>query len=508
MKAVKLLSFLFLGAWVVFSLTACSPDLNVVNQNAPDTERALASPSDVESLIAGSYLDWWAATQYSAPSMGLSTAADELTSSWGNWHMQNASTEPRIPYDNSPSYRYRAFAENSWYNCYSAISSANDGLKQIANGLIIEDELRTHRAKTFAKFVQGLAHGWLALFHDKAFVVDETVDLTTTQLDFQPYDKVMEAALGFLQEALTLAQEKDFTLPENWINGNPLTSAEFQKLIHTYMARFMAQVARTPEERAAVDWNAVLAHAEQAIDKDFIVQGDGNIWWSRLQLQGQHPIWVRADYMNSLGPADTSGNYQAWLNTPVQDRLPFLIHTADKRFPVGDPEGTGAYIRYAGQPRHRPDRGTYHFSYYLHYRFNEHLLSGATGSIYLIVKEEPMFLKAEALIRLGRKDEAAAIINQTRVNNGGLPPVTGDDPDLMKKLIYEKRLECWTTSGGLAFFDARGWGILVSGTPLHWPVPGKELEILQQEIYTFGGVGGPAAAPKRSREDVFAVFPE
>ena len=42
---------------------------------------------------------------------------------------------------------------------------------------------------------------------------------------------------------------------------------------------------------------------------------------------------------------------------------------------------------------------------------------------------------------------------------------------------------------------------MVEGTPLHFAVPGKELEILQKLLYTYGGVGNeggtlaPAAAP-------------
>ena len=34
-----------------------------------------------------------------------------------------------------------------------------------------------------------------------------------------------------------------------------------------------------------------------------------------------------------------------------------------------------------------------------------------------------------------------------------------------------------------------------AGTPLHFPVPAKELQTLQLPVYTFGGVGGEAAAP-------------
>jgi len=61
---------------------------------------------------------------------------------------------------------------------------------------------------------------------------------------------------------------------------------------------------------------------------------------------------------------------------------------------------------------------------------------------------------------------------------------------------YEKGIELFCTASGISYFDRRGWGELVTGTPIHFPLPGQELEILQMANYTFGGVGGPGSAPK------------
>jgi hypothetical protein len=106
----------------------------------------------------------------------------------------------------------------------------------------------------------------------------------------------------------------------------------------------------------------------------------------------------------------------------------------------------------------------------------------------------------------------AALINKTRVNNGGYPPATAaagkgsvdqdrdpkDGATLWQMLKYEKHLEILMTGAGLEYFDNRGWGDLVTNTPIQWPIPAKELNVLQREIYTFGG-GGEGSAPKRSR---------
>jgi hypothetical protein len=120
-------------------------------------------------------------------------------------------------------------------------------------------------------------------------------------------------------------------------------------------------------------------------------------------------------------------------------------------------------------------------------------------------------IKAEALTRLGREAEALPLINAYREGNGGLAPVTaagvpevdgrctprtldGECGDLFEALKYEKRLEVYLTGMGVAYYDDRGWGDLVTGTAIHFPIPGEVLEQLQQGIYTFGG-GGPGSAP-------------
>ncbi|MFQ6115647.1 MAG: hypothetical protein ACE5NG_16425 [bacterium] len=129
----------------------------------------------------------------------------------------------------------------------------------------------------------------------------------------------------------------------------------------------------------------------------------------------------------------------------------------------------------------------------------------------IFLPEENDFLIAEALLWTGGSDEEiAAIIDKTRVNNGGYPPAMevtsgrGDvrDPrsplpgsSLWAMLKYEKHIEILMTGAGVEYYDNRGWGDLVTKTPIQWPVPARELEVLREEIYTFGG-GGPGSAPK------------
>src|SRR6056297_2079135 len=119
---------LLLGIAASLLLMSGCQDLNVTNTNEPDRERALSSPADLETLIKGTYRTFYFAGEGYEPNFALSVSADELSSSWGNFGMQDLGSEPRTPYNNDPSYSYSAVAEVPFSDAYSAISAAVEGL--------------------------------------------------------------------------------------------------------------------------------------------------------------------------------------------------------------------------------------------------------------------------------------------------------------------------------------------------------------------------------------------
>ena len=54
---------------------------------------------------------------------------------------------------------------------------------------------------------------------------------------------------------------------------------------------------------------------------------------------------------------------------------------------------------------------------------------------------------------------------------------------LLDALKWEKRMETAFTGYGQWYIDARGWGDLVMGTPLEWPVPYQELFARGRQSY-------------------------
>ena len=514
-------------ALLAFGLTACDSlseltELEVVNENNPERARALQEAGDIESLVSSGFLITYNGTfDYGSAAISLSATADETSCSWGNTGLQQLSSEPRVAWPNTSSWNYANVSENPWYDQYEALSSIYDGLKAIEADPLLCDEIDCDRATAFGKFVQGYATGWLGLMYDSAFIFDESIDLETDVLELQPYPAVITSAIGYLQEAITLANGAGWTLEGNWMNGYQHSGTDMAQISHALIARLMTQMARTPAERAAVDWATVISHIDAGPAFDVMIDGDGeNNWFNDLLWYGAQSgstTWGRADYKTigwselDVGPGT---GYADWLNTPVADRNEFELHVQDLRI-MPDPDSSrswGLDFMYRGASTFRSNRGTYHYSNYIHHRYDDYPHGGYTSPTPLILQEAMQLVKAEGLMRQGNNAAAAAIINDTRVTRGGLPPAAAGDADLMDKLIYEYRIENFMGCAGCAFFTRRGWAAHaptgpshnqgpVEGTQVHFAMPGQELEILQKLPYTYGGVGNeggslaPSAAP-------------
>jgi len=496
-------------------------DLDVTNPNEPDRERVLATPQDVQALISTSFQAYFDNAQQTNPNIPTSAMADNLTGGFFDFGVADMTTEPREAFDASPLNTRGFVGRAPWSRLYPIISNVNDGLAAIEDGLRISTGSggdQTARAQAFAKFVQGISHGYLALYYDQALILTEDADLELMDpTDFRPYREVGDVALEMLDEAIAIAQSNDFAIPSSsdWINGVSLSSDDFIRLVNSYAARIVAYMPRNWEDRAQVDWNEVLRRIEAGIQSDFAPEGQLNSWESNMRrlytrVRARPSDHVRPDNM-ALGPADVSGAFQEWFATQSSDRMPFQIVTPDRRIHGADgPDSEGRYVGYDVNTIWPEGRGTYRWSYYYYHR---HGLGDSwyVGPQVTMSRTEMDLLKAEALIRLGRADEAVPLVNLTRVQNGELPPVTVDGPpatadcvprkvtgecgSLWDALIHERSLENMAIEGAMTWADYRGLGRLQEGTVLHFPVSGIELENLGLEVYSFGGVGGEGAAP-------------
>lgn len=527
-------------ASLLVATIACD-DLEVTNPNNPNRETVVENPQDVLALISNGLLQWFNRSAGTSPAVALSVMADEFSTGFADFGGQDLSREPReainngVPPANAPPHHV------TWPDYYNNIAALNTALAAVAQkNLTLRNSAGvdvTTEAIAFAKFMQGLNHGYVALMFDKGYVYHESTDpnsLSTADVNglIRPYREVMDTALAELNAALTLASSKTFSYPSSapnlWFLGFPRTNQELVRIIHTYMARLMVYVARSPAERQALDWNAIIAHIDQGITSDFAVNGTIDAVESSFKNRASRQRtttpgdFMRVD-MRLVGPADQGTGFATWYATPWVNRNPYRMTTVqDRRIDGLTPRPTtcqqaptsascGLYMGFHSSTVFSLDRGLGQRSFYFFHRYGQGT-SWQSGPIVLVNVAEMDLLKAEGLIRLNQAAAALPLINKYRVPNGQLLAVTvggvpGTAPNctprklggacgsLWDALWYEKRIETLGLEGGTAFYDARGWGFLVQDTPVHFPLPRRDLELLGLDIYTFGGPGGVAAAP-------------
>ena len=483
-------------------------DLQVENRNAPGRDRALATPEAVETLIQQSYRWWWWTDTHFYPGAAMAVLADGVSSSWANFGMNDASREPRERFNNSPEYAYEAVNLFAWQRAYLALSSAREGLRAVEarreEMVRVLGLARVEQMTAFATLVQAFTHSALAVIFDRSYVVTDSTVLD--ELTLSRYDVVWDSALALYDKFLDMAEGAEWTLPSIWVgcdgDWTPQRAAEVAK---AYRAAYRAQVARNPDERAAVDWDAVRADATPGLSSIYagFYRPNPECGWSWTGTKWPlllHEGWGRTDY-RMLGPADASGEWERWINAGVNARRPFNIDTDDRRVTGGAFNDDGIYFEYHGNSPFRPERGIYHFSHYQDNRWDYIYQANFEERWPVFDQKELDFLVAEADYRSGDMASVMAIVNKYRrsgglpsfANAGGVAPggsrcvpqnADGTCGDLWEALKYDKRIEVHGYRMGINYTDDRGWGDLVAGSIDQFPVPGDELQLLGLPNYT------------------------
>ena len=537
----------FLGfitvACVVGGLAGCKESLQVDNFNNPDRARVLARPSDVEGLAASQFQAVISGTigSITRPNTSMMTMAFENASGLANNGLGARSGMPRGSIGNG---RGNTYAEDN-FSTFRVLSLSARNVSDVLNrakapgfslGTSAGDE---QRLRAFAHFVHGVTLGYLAATYDSVGIPRPT-DGSVEVPPLEGYAAVNAYALTELDSALLYARKPGTTaLPTNWLTGpggEVVPADSFVRVIRSYKAKLRAQVARTPAERAAVNWAEVIADATNGIRRDLVVQMDPDKGWDyawlSTQLHYRDTNWHQMTYY-IIGMADVSGAYDTWLATNRDNRAPFLIITPDLRFPQGatrtaqqEPTADKPLVRARQYFRNRPqsqDQASqdWHNSFYDHYRWRGFADASRIGPFPIFTVAENDMLAAEGYIRTGNIAAAAALIDKTRTT-AGLPALVGavttsTDPvpggascvprvpvsptftttacgNIFEAMKWEKRMETAYTTYGAWYLDSRGWGDLPEGTPISWPVPFQELDARGKAIYDLGGVGGPSAA--------------
>lgn len=477
----KIYQFLIVALASV-TLYSCDEDLlDVPNENTPDFAKVYANGADVENVASGLYnalFDGEHSASGVEPMLGV--AADHATCSWGNFGMRDMSWEPRdMAWNNSPTYSNASYTKYSFDKWYSAIASASNVIKAIESGVEIGlNGADNNRTLAFAKFVQGVSYGNLALIFDRAHIVDEKTSAEPTLEAATAYQEVAAKALAYLEEAKALAGSS-FSIPATWMGSEAdLSNADFAKICNTSAARILSYVPRNKTENAQVDWAKVKSYADAGITSDWNVVMDNAVkWYFEAGDYLTYPGWGRVDMyvVNLMDPT---------LPPHWDDRVDFP-YPPQSTAPVDQRLLTD--FEYLSSNDFQPARGYYHFSCYRLTRYDEEYVN-AVGPKPTVSLSENDMLRAEARVYTGDLEGAAAIINAgTRVSRGKMAPVEADKEALLKAIHHERHVEMYTTGMGLQFYEMRKNDLLQKGTPLHLPIPAGILQTMGvSDFYTFG----------------------
>lgn len=523
-------SYLIGGIIAVLGVSACGDSLTVINKNNPDIDRAYATPEGVEGVIAGLGVQLYNAQRTNE---GVNTQSKVLSgesfTSVNNFGGAPRVAIPRVPISNSLGNDIQAGNRQHYYSMSAVARGAANALRAldaliVTNGaLALGSADATNRGRAFGYFVLGQALANLSYSYDSSAWVDPTVPSDSIPPLFG-YAAVNAKAVEMLDSALAAANAGMASLPTTWLSGPGYAQADFIRIIRSIRARVRVGAARTPAERAAVAWPLVIADATNGITANFATNVGGETGWSG----GYHVIqsyvtggWHSAP-MYYYGMADTTGAYSTWLATQRDSRVAFLVGTPDLRWPQGATRAaqiaespTDVNIPAPRYMRNRPAGEDvpvtgWGQSWYDHRRWGAIRVNNNTGTLVEMDRAENDLLAAEGYLRANNFAAAATLIDRTRTANG-LPALSGVVADattpvpggagcvprvpqgpgftsaacgtIWEAMKYEKRMQTAFTGFMQWFNDNRGWGDMIAGTALEWPVPYQEMQARVKPFY-------------------------
>lgn len=545
------------SAFLMLAAVACEETLVVTNDNNPDRTRVFSNAADLQVFTAGLFAVMHQGT-LGGSNDGLQTQmyvmSLENNSGLANFAMGPRGSIPRAQITNSRGSQGDGSNTHDWFRNHRAAREAALSYAAIGTPSLGSPNLDA-QGRAFARLVQGIALGNLSLAYDSASIITEADNPEADAGVIVPlsgYLAVNAAALGYLDSAIAIASANAgaFPIPVRanlWINGVAISQALFIQIARSYQAYIRANVARTPAERATVNWAQVIADAAAGITANLTPNMDPTNGWdmswhaqlySSAAWHQMSPFWT--------GMADTSGNFAAWLATPVSNRSSFSVFTPDRRFPstctaataltrgslqTCGPVNAGQSFTLMPYLRNRPTGNDIintpmQTSQYDHWRSRQLQQASRLGPYPIFTAAVLDLLEAEGYIRSGTVADyatAAARISTSRVA-AGLPTLVGAGivdtlalvpganacvprvPDIATNytttkcgniwdaMKHEYRMEALYIHYGAWFLAMRGWGDLPEGTAVEWPVPNQEMDARQQPFYGKGGVGQPGGA--------------
>lgn len=505
----------------IFLVIGCH-DLTVENLNQPDREHALATSSDLLTLLRGGHDDIFSSI-HSLWGVHMNGLSDQMTSTNAFLSFWDFAHQPRLRLDNTQTYATPGTINGPWSSFNSGVSTANSILTTIEEDgrtVLTNGNDRTHEVRAAAYLLRGVARGYLGMIYDKGYIVGPDTDVS--ELEPSSYSELISAAVTDLGRAKNLAGQvnRDFTwdfLP----NADSFSRTEFKEIANSFAARFLINEARTVREAEAWSnrrWNDIINYAETGVGQGASMPSFTATTVGSYEFYPSHPDWETFIVPLPAG----------YLPNDIKQ-----AHLLDPSYPVDYPTEAGAvldeaksqdpriqYFNYVGSNFGflDPSRNRALFTSYVDLRMNGDNSWGRSGlPMTFVTGSEMQYIIAEAYLMKGNKAAAAEALENSpfgsvptdlgpfdlpaeqdgKVDYGSAEGLAANREiaasasraEFVRALHTEYSVELHLLGGiGIQWFFMRRHNLLQEGTPLHYPIPGKELQVTGRDYYSFGGV--------------------
>lgn len=526
MKFITPLKPIMLLMACCFVISSCA-DLSIENKNDPNRERALGEASDIVKLLQGSTGDvFFAITDQ--PGVHMNGLADQMTATNAFNSFWDFAQEPRLRINNRTTYPDAFIMSDPWSDFNAGVSSANEIIRTIeidGESIILNDGTDvTQKLLAGAYFLRGISRGYLGLIYDQAYIVDPEFDPTTDEVpEPQPYGAMIDAGVADIDQALGIANSIGESFTWDFLPTEDTWSlSEFKVISNSMAARILAGRARTASEAQNMDWLQVLSYAQKGLGgpeaadggalKDFTATSEGPFIYYN-NLADWTGLIVAGDVDDGAGYLPTDIKVIKMLDSSQPTEYPAAPTVMD---PASSNDPRIGYFKYTtnfGFLSASRNRGL--FTNYWNLRMFANNNWGQSGyPIVYMTESEIEYIRAEAQLMGGNRAMAATILNESPFGTGetefsiNLPSVqigliseedqsmaggnqispTASTAAFQRALLREYSVELDLIAGiGTQWYFMRRHDLLQEGTPLHFAIPGQELEITQSDYYTFGG---------------------
>lgn len=474
----KIITFFALA----LTLASCKKsDLQLLDPNSPTPAGALATQVGIEEFALGIWNKTYVGVNLLSHSLVMhSIMGDEQWSSVGNWGWRYVNQVDKItlpaPYNtvvpnvfNTP----QLGQLKSLNTLVSANGNATDALiyewnlgyytNAQANLLLSAVAANSTISATEKAVLQAWAYWWKGYGYARvgsmylAGVINNSAEGTTNPT-YVSHDAIIAESNANFEKAIALltpiaAGDATYTstmkaiMPSYNVTAITITPAMWIRECYTMEARNFL-VNHKVATMTATDWNTVKTLAAKGL-----VQGDQAFVFG-----------MSADGLNDLSPGTQQHPYQ-WDSNNISPGWTFASERWVQDFKTGDVRFTKGVTTLSAPEVNRSSRG---IQFGTRYKFVPIESGGYWSSDkrqgqlqYAGSWEENQLMLAEANINTGTIDAGLAIIDQVRTANGaGLAAVASTGLNLVQakeELRKERRIALFLR--GLAFYDARRWGI-------------------------------------------------